>query len=155
MRSRHILKAFNHSFVPNADPFFCISKCKWNETWHLQGPAGVQVAFGQPTNRGSPTLWGLQMRAPPSFDATVTVMTEIICSIIYMCTNIMHLHVCVSCYVRVHNVICDMIFCSHAWKLDLTDYQAVELRVGVQVCAHLHHIYASEHFEFLLKNMTL
>lgn len=64
----------------------------------------------------------LQMRRPPSFDATATAMTEIICSIIYMCTNIMHLDVCVSCYVRVHNVICDMMMlCSHAWKLDLTD----------------------------------
>lgn len=104
---------------------------------------------GKPHAVGAQT--SLQMRAPPSFDATATVMTEITCSIIYMCTNIM----CVSCYVRVHNVICDMMLCSHAWKLDLTDYQAVELRVGVQVCAHLHHIYASEHFEFLLKNMTL
>lgn len=74
---------------------------------------------GKPHAVGAQT--SLQMRAPPSFDATATVMTEITCSIIYMCTNIMHLHVCVSCYVRVHNVICDMMLCSHAWKLDLTD----------------------------------
>lgn len=48
--------------------------------------------LGKPHAVGAQT--SLQMRAPPSFDATATVMTEITCSIIYMCTNIMHLHVC-------------------------------------------------------------
>lgn len=66
----------------------------------------------------------------------------------------MLLHICACRYVRVHAAICDMMMlCSHAWKLALTNQQAEEQRVGVQVCVytdtqtHTFDINASEDFD--------